>query len=295
MLETIIGILKDTTIDSLKILPFLFLSYLLVEYIEHKSSDKIEKVLSKSGKYSKFLGAFLGILPQCGFSTVAATLFSNRVITIGTLISVFIATSDEMIPIFISYPKRSKELIIILIIKLIIAIISGTIVDLIFKHKKENSTNSKDDETHEMYEHIHENCKNCDCEHGILKSSIKHTINIFVFLYIISFAINLFVQLIGIDTFRKIIFSGSILQPFIASIIGLIPNCAASVLLTKLYLDSSISLGSIIAGLSTGAGVGGIVLFKTNKNIKENIKIVSLVYIIGVISGIIIDLVMRLM
>ena len=168
-----IDIIIDTLIDSIKILPFLFISYLLIEFIEHKSSNRIEKVLSNSGKYSKIFGSVLGILPQCGFSAVAANLFSSRVITIGTLVAVFLATSDEAIPILLTYPDRIKDLFIIIGIKLIIAIIFGTIIDLIFKHKISNT---------EMHEHMHEMCKDCDCEHGILKSSLHHTLNIFVFL-----------------------------------------------------------------------------------------------------------------
>ena len=208
----------------------------------------------------------------------------------GTLIAVFLATSDEAIPIMLTYPERSKDLIIILVIKFIIAVLFGTIIDTIFKNK--NKTN---DTTKEMHEHIHDTCKKCDCEHGILKSSIYHTLNIFLFLIIISFVINIIIHYIGMDTFEKFILSGSIFQPFIASIIGLIPNCASSVLLTKLFIDGSISLGSIIAGLSTGAGVGSIILFKTNKNIKENFKILGLVYIIGVFCGIIIDLIIKIL
>lgn len=285
-----LDIITDTILDSIKILPFLFLSYLLIEYIEHKSSQKLQKALSTSGKYSKVAGSLLGILPQCGFSAVAANLFSGRLITIGTLISVFLSTSDELIPIMISHPEMTKDLVIILIFKLLIAIIAGSVIDGILNKKKKKE--SKYDE-HEMHEHIHEMCKDCDCEHGILKSTIHHTLNIFFFLLIITFGINLIVEFIGEENFSKVILSGSILQPFVASIIGLIPNCAASVLLSTLYIDGSLSLGSIIAGLSTGAGVGSIILFKTNKNIKENLKILGLVYIIGAVCGIIIDIVLR--
>ena len=283
-----IEIITETLIDSIKILPFLFISYLIIEFIEHKSSQKLQKSLSDSSKYSKIVGAALGIIPQCGFSAIAANLFSNRVITMGTLIAVFLATSDEAIPIMLTYPERTKDLIIILLIKFVIAILFGTIIDKIFKNKSNNTTK-------EMNEHIHDTCKNCDCEHGILKSSIYHTLNIFLFLVIISFAINLLIKYIGMDTFEKFILSGSIFQPFIASIIGLIPNCASSVLLTKLFIDGSISLGSIIAGLSTGAGVGSIILFKSNKNMKENFKILGLVYIIGVFCGIVIDLIIKIL
>lgn len=285
-----LDIITETIVDSIKILPFLFLSYLLIEYIEHKSSQKLQKALSTSGKYSKVAGGLLGILPQCGFSAVAANLFSGRLITIGTLISVFLATSDELIPIMISHPEMTKDLVIILIVKLLIAIIAGSIIDGVLNKRKKKE--SKYDE-HEMHEHVHEICKDCDCEHGMIKSTIRHTLSIFFFLLIITFGINLIVEFIGEENFSKIILSGSIFQPFVASIIGLIPNCAASVLLSSLYIEGTLSLGSIIAGLSTGAGVGSIILFKTNKNIKENLKILGLVYIIGAVCGIIIDIVLR--
>lgn len=286
-----IDIITETLIDSIKILPFLFLSYLLIEYIEHKSSHKLEKALSASGKYSKVVGSILGIIPQCGFSAVAANLFSSRVITIGTLVAVFLATSDEAIPILLTYPEKSKDLIMILVIKFIIAVVAGTIIDAILNLKKNKEAKFDNDE---MHTHMHDICKDCDCDHGLLKSSIKHTLSIFLFLLVITFIINIAVELIGDENFSKIILSGSILQPFVASIIGLIPNCAASVLLSKLYVDGALSLGSIIAGLSTGAGVGGIILFKTNKNLKENLSILGLVYLIGAFCGIFIDLIMRI-
>ena len=284
MLDVII----DTLIDSIKILPFLFVSYLIIEFIEHKSSKKIEKVLSTSGKYSKVAGSLLGIIPQCGFSAVAANLFSSRVITMGTLVAVFLATSDEAIPIILTYPQKSKDLILILIIKFVIAVVFGTLVDLIFKKAHTHITSE------EVHEHAHDMCKNCDCEHGILKSSLYHTLNIFIFLVLISLGINIIIELIGINTFEKFILSGSILQPFITSIIGLIPNCASSVLLSKLFASGSISLGAVISGLSTGAGVGSIILFKSNKNIKENLQILGILYVVGVICGISIDIIMRL-
>ncbi len=284
MLDVII----DTLIDSIKILPFLFISYLIIEFIEHKSSKKIEKVLSTSGKYSKVAGSLLGIIPQCGFSAVAANLFSSRVITMGTLIAVFLATSDEAIPIILTYPQKSKDLILILIIKFVIAVVFGTLVDLIFKKAHTHITSE------EVHEHAHDMCKNCDCEHGILKSSLYHTLNIFIFLVLISLGINIIIELIGINTFERFILSGSILQPFITSIIGLIPNCASSVLLSKLFANGSISLGAVISGLSTGAGVGSIILFKSNKNIKENLQILGVLYVVGVVCGILIDIIMRL-
>ena len=287
--ELLIHAFMHAFVDALKVLPLLFLSYLLIEYIEHKASQKLEKALSTSGKYSKVAGAILGIIPQCGFSAIAATLFSNRVITIGTLVAVFLATSDEAIPMLLAHPEKSKDLILILIIKFIIAVVFGTIIDMIFNKKASDKEKAED-----MHKHIDETCKDCDCEHGIFKSSLRHTFNTFVFLLAISFALTFVIEAIGEETFEKFILSGSILQPFITSIIGLIPNCFSSVLLARLYVEGSISLGAIISGLSTGAGVGSIILLKTNKNLKENVTILGLVYIIGVFCGILIDLVMRL-
>ena len=207
----------------------------------------------------------------------------------GTLVAVFLATSDEAIPVILTYPEKSKDLLLILGIKFIIAIIFGTLVDMIFTKKHTAEENS-----HDMHEHMHDMCKDCDCEHGILKSSIKHTIQIFLFLLVFSIIIGGFVEFIGEERFSKIILSGSIFQPFVTSIIGLIPNCASSILLSKLYVEGAISLGAIISGLSTGAGVGGILLIKTNKNMKENLKILGLVYFIGAFCGIIVDVISRI-
>lgn len=289
IVELLIHALVHASVDALKVLPLLFLSYLLIEYIEHKASEKLEKALSTSGKYSKVAGAILGIIPQCGFSAIAATLFSNRVISIGTLVAVFLATSDEAIPMLLAHPEKSKDLILILIIKFIIAVVFGTIIDMVFNKKASDKEKLED-----MHKHMDETCKDCDCEHnGILKSSIKHTLSTFIFLLVISIMLTLLIEIIGEATFERFILSGSLLQPFITSIIGLIPNCFSSVLLARLYVEGSISLGAIISGLSTGAGVGGLILLKTNKNIKENMKILGLVYIIGVFCGIFVDLIMR--
>ena len=281
-----VDIILDTLIDSVKLLPFLFLSYLLIEYIEHRSSQKIEKALSKSGKYGPAVGALLGCFPQCGFSVTASNLFSGRVITLGTLIAVFLATSDEAIPVLLSHPNSWGEIIKLLIFKLIIGMIAGFVIDLILRKKhKEQLTE------HIAHEHIHDMCKHCDCEHGILKSTLKHTFSIFLFILIVSFILNVTISLIGEENLSKVLMSDSIFQPLIASLIGLIPNCASSVLLTELYLAGKISFASIIAGLSTGGGLGIVILFKTNKNMKENFKILGLLYGIGTLSGIILEVI----
>ena len=279
-----IDILLDAIIDTAKILPFLFITYLIMEYIEHKMSEKSKTTIKKAGKWGPLLGSAVGIIPQCGFSASATNLFSARVISIGTLIAVYLSTSDEMIPIFISEKVPVLTLIKILAIKFIIGIIFGFIIDLISRRQNKEKQEEK---IQEICEHEH-----CHCEkNGILKSAIKHTISILIYIFVITFIINCIVEWVGEDNIATFVGNHAILGPAISSLIGLIPNCAASVILTNLYIQNIISGASLIAGLLTGAGVGLIILFRTNKNIKENIAIVGLLYIIGVFSGIILQLI----
>lgn len=281
-------VIEETLIDALKLLPFLFITYLVMEYIEHKISAKTKETIKRSGKLGPLIGSFLGIFPQCGFSVSATNLYSARVISLGTLISIYLTTSDEMLPILISENVSTNISIKILLIKLVIGIIAGFIIDFIIKFmsKKDDKNNLKQNVIEDICKHDH-----CHCENGILVSSVKHTLNILIFIVIITFIINTIIFFIGEDTISNFISNSQILGPIIAGLIGLIPNCASSVILTKLYLANVISVGSMIAGLLVGAGVGLAVLFKTNKHIKENIKIVFLLYLIGVISGIILELV----
>ena len=278
-----IEIIEETLIDSIKLLPFLFITYLIMEYTEHKMGEKSKKTIQKSGKWGPFFGSILGIFPQCGFSVSATNLYAGRVITLGTLIAVYLSTSDEMLPIFISEAVSP----IIILKKLIIGMIAGFIIDVVIHMFRKNK---KDDLEEIEIEHVcqEEHC-HCD-EKGILKSSVKHTISIFIYIVIITFIINIIVHLVGEDTIASWILNKPILGPVISALIGLIPNCAASVVLTNLYLENVISVGSMIAGLLTGAGVGLMVLFKTNHDWKENLKIVGLLYLIGVISGVVLQL-----
>ena len=291
-------IIEDTLIDAIKLLPFLFITYLIMEYIEHKMGHKTKQAIKKSGKWGPIIGSILGVFPQCGFSVSATNLYAGRVITLGTLIAVYLSTSDEMLPIFISEAVSPIIILKILGIKLIIGMIAGTIIDLfahiiknkIIKNKKIETTveeENDEDEIGHMCEEDHCHCN----ESGILKSAIHHTLSILVFIIIITFIINTVVHFVGEETIASWILNKPVIGPIIASLIGLIPNCAASVIITNMYLENVISLGSMISGLLTGAGVGLAVLLKTNNKIKENIGIITLLYAIGVISGIIIDLV----
>lgn len=303
-----LDVVQDTIIDAVKLLPFLFVTYLIMEYIEHKMGEKSKKAIKKSGKWGPIIGGLLGAFPQCGFSVSATNLYAGRVITLGTLIAVYLSTSDEMVPIFISEAVSPVVIFKILLIKIVIGMASGIVIDFAIRliqkgpktiYKKTNnnkanaleSNNLKNQIDEEEIEHICEE-EHCHCnENGIWKSALSHTLNIFGFILLITFIINLAVYFVGEETIASLVLNKPAIGPIISSLIGLIPNCAASVIITNMYLNNVISLGSMISGLLTGAGVGLAVLFKTNKDkLKENLKIVLLIYIIGAISGIIIDL-----
>lgn len=277
-----IDILVDAILDSVKLLPFLFVTYLMMEYIEHKTKDKTKETVKKSGKYGPFIGSILGIFPQCGFSVSATNLYAGRVITLGTLIAVYLSTSDEMLPIFLSEAVPISTILMILGIKLVVGMIAGFMIDFVIrlKHKEE-----EEEKIIDICEKEH-----CHCEHGIIKSAFKHTLNIFIFILLITIIINIAMEWMGEEQIREILQNQPILGPVIVGFIGLIPNCASSVILTKMYLENIISLATVISGLLVGAGVGLAVLFKMNKGLKQNIKIVTLLYVIGVVTGIIIEL-----
>lgn len=270
----------DGLIDTLKLLPYLFVTFLLLEWLEHKLSKKNQKILQKNQKYGPLIGSFLGALPQCGFSTMAASLFSSKIITMGTLISVFLATSDEMLPIMISEKINALEILKIIGFKVIVALIVGILIDLLFQTKKPK------EDIHHLCEKDH-----CDCDHdGIFLSSIKHTIKIVLFILIANVGINLIIHWVGEETLKNLLLNNNIITYFIASLIGLIPNCASSVIMTELYISSFISLGTLLSGLLTGSGLGILILLKSNDNPKENIKIISIIYIVGAIVGLLVDI-----
>lgn len=277
-----IDIILDTLIDSLKLLPFLFIAFLIIELIEHKLNKQTKKLVSKSGKVGPLIGSLLGLFPQCGFSVMATNLYVTRIITLGTLISIYLATSDEMLPIMLSQKIAFIEIVKLLGIKFICGIIWGFIIDLLLnkKSKKENIN----------YEICNEDHCNCH-EEGVIKSTLIHTFKTLLFIMLVSFLLNMLLHFIGEDSLSKLFLKNSIFGPFISSLIGLIPNCGSSIVITELYLNGAISLGSAMAGLLTGSGVALLVLFKENKDIKENVTILSLLYGLGVISGIIIELI----
>lgn len=277
-------IIEDTLIDSIKLIPFLFITYLIMEYIEHKTKDKTKEAIKKSGKFGPLIGGVLGIVPQCGFSVSATNLYAARVITLGTLIAVYLSTSDEMLPIFISEAVPVTTILKILGVKLLIGVVAGFIIDFVIGLV--NKGKQEEEKIIDLCEKEH-----CHCEKGIVKSALKHTINIFIFILLFTFILNVIIYLIGEETIAGFLRNQPVFGPVIAGIIGLIPNCASSVLLTQMYLENVISAATMISGLLVGAGVGLAVLFKTNKGIKQNLKITALLYVIGVLSGILIELI----
>lgn len=281
----ILDALLDTLLDSVKLLPFLFLTYLLMEYVEHKMGAKAQGLLKSSGKTGPLWGAVLGMMPQCGFSAAASSLYAGRIITMGTLIAIFLSTSDEMLPVLISEAVPYQLILKILLIKVIIGMVAGFIIDFVCSRR--NKGKKIEIDVHHFCEHGH-----CHCGKGILKPALNHTIKIFVFILLISAVLNIAIGLMGTEVLAEFVLNKPVIGELLAGLIGLIPNCAASVVITQLYLDGVLQIGTMMAGLLVGAGVGLLVLFRVNDNKKENIKIVGLLYGIGVVAGIIINAIM---
>lgn len=277
-------IILDGVLDALKALPFLFGAYLLIEFLEHKAGDKLSGTLQKMGRFGPVGGAVLGCVPQCGFSVAASNLYAGRLVTAGTLIAVFLSTSDQAVPILLTHPEQIGLILKLLLIKIILAVIAGFAVDLMIKLFKKNTYNSKNAPCEEI-------CADCDCEHnGIVKSAFHHTVGIFIFILIINLVMNTIMTVVGEDAISSALMQIKWLQPIIAGIVGLIPNCAVSVVITELYLQGGLTFGSLVAGLSTGAGLGIVVLFKTNKHTKQNVFITLTTLGFGILAGFVVDI-----
>ena len=324
---------EHTLEDSILVILVLFFTYLAMEYLEHRAGDKLQQVVEKAGRLGPVIGAAVGVVPQCGFSAAASNLYAGRVITMGTLIAIYLSTSDEMLPVMISAKAPASLILSILAIKVAVGIIAGFMVDLAFgqgqgEHKdhgghKDHAAHNgheshetheghesheaheghesheahgghKDHVAHNGHEHhtrIHEMCEqeHCDCEKGILHSAVKHTVHVGIFLLFITFALNFLLEIVGEDVLSALLLDRPIAGPVIAGIVGLIPNCAASVAITELYLGGMLGLGSMLSGLLVGAGVGLLVLFRVNRHTTENLKITGILYCVGVFAGIVIE------
>ena len=276
-------VLLDGVLDTLKVIPFLFLTYLLMEFIEHRASSRTFSILSKSGSFGPAIGGVLGVLPQCAFSAMAANLYTGRVITLGTLFAAFLSTSDEMLPMMISENVSAGYILPILAYKLGVAIFAGFAIDLVLsiRGKKKEDIN---------IDQICEN-DNCHCERGIFHSAIHHTLTITAFIFVTTLIINLLIYFVGAERLGEAMGNIPVISHLISAIIGLIPGCAISVALTSLGLHGIISTGTMLAGLFSGAGIGILILLRLNKRRRENLIIAALLVAIGFVFGMIADLV----
>lgn len=272
---------EHTLQESILIILVLFVTYLVMEWLEHHTGNKIQKAVQKAGSLGPVIGALVGAVPQCGFSAAASNLYAGRLISMGTLIAIYLSTSDEMLPVMISAHAPAEMIGGVLLTKIIVGMAAGFVIDFIFRNKKDN------------HDHIHELCEeeHCHCESGVLRPALKHTVQVGLFILLISFVLNLVLALLGEDVLAEFLLNRPVLGPVLAGLVGLVPNCAASVVITELFMEGVIGAGAMMAGLLVGAGVGLLVLFRVNHHRLENFKIVGLLYFVGVFVGIVIELI----
>ncbi|MBO5573550.1 MAG: arsenic efflux protein [Clostridium sp.] len=287
MTEVFADALMDAAVDTVKLIPFLFITYLVMEYLEDKAGDRTTEMLAKVGRFGPLFGGAAGILPQCGFSAAAASLYSGGVITAGTLLAVFLSTSDEMLPIFISKAVAADTIARILVCKAVLGAVTGLFLDflLLYVFRRRGSGLR----IHELCEQEHCGCEGEE-EGGILKPALTHTFHITLFIFLITFVISFLVGLAGEETMSSFLTGKPVLGVFLAGIIGLIPNCAASVMITELYLRGLLGTGQMMTGLLVGAGVGLLVLFRTNRRMRDNLSLLGVLYASGVFWGLLIEL-----
>ncbi len=297
----IVTIILDTLVDGLKMLPLLFVAYLVIEIIEHKAMDKLRAAFSSKGA-GVLSGALLGLFPQCGFSVAAANLYSEKLIGAGALVAVFISTSDEALPVILSAPETAKYFVPLLLIKLLGGIAAGFLLDFILSHVKprhHHDEHEHEEHYHEGHHHgehthahgVHHHCAHCDSNRGIIKNSLIRTGSTLCFILLTVFVFDTAVALIGQSRIEHALEAVSILQPLIAALIGLVPSCAVSVILAGLFCEGVISFGALAAGLCAGAGAGVAVLFKSNKRIKNSFFILVYVWLFSAALGTVISLI----
>ena len=277
--------LLHTFEDTIKVVPFLFLTYLLMEFLEHKANGAPERWLRGSGKVGPLVGGALGVLPQCGFSAAATGFYTGRMITTGTLIAVYLSTSDEMLPILISSGAPVPTVLKLLGTKLVIGIAAGFAIDGVMRILCRGKKQEQEPQIEELCER-----ENCDCGDRFVLSALKHTAYITIFLLLFTFALNLVIEAVGEENIQSVVLGRPVLGSVLAALVGLIPNCASSVALTSLFVDGVLSSGALLSGLMVNAGVGLAILFRNNRPVKDSFRIVGILFGISVICGILIDL-----
>lgn len=315
-MELLVDVLADSVIDTLKLIPFLFVTYLAMEALEHAASHKIQETVEHAGALGPVVGSALGALPQCGFSAMAATLFSGRVVTMGTLVAVILSTSDEMIPVFVAHQANAGRMFAIIGVKVAYGLVAGLALDAALRllHREGDGHTH----IHELCEREHCHCEDIDedeegaggdehdglqadtatpahghahgCAHhhgawGIVRSALVHTVQVTAFIFLITFAFGLVVEGMGEDAIGALLADHPVRATFLAAVVGLIPNCGASVAITELFLDGTLASGPMIAGLLSSGGVGLLVLWRTNSDLRQNTVITVLVYGLSVLAG----------
>ncbi len=286
------NILIEALVDTSKLVPLLLVIYFLIAFLEYRFGHRMESFVARFYTIGPLVGALVGCLPQCGFSVVAATLYVKRLTSVGTVLAVFLSTSDEAVPVLLSMPEKAGMVGTLVILKVIIAIIGGFGVDLFL-----NRRNTKKQFTHERDCVIQEH-SGC-CSHALSDKPhkfqtlfihpLKHTLKIFMYLFTLAVILSFVIQAFGEERIGMVLLNGTIFQPVLAAFIGLIPNCFASVLLAELFVKGSIGFGAMVAGLCAGAGLGLFVLFKENKSLKDTLTVIGLLLIISITSGILIQ------
>ena len=283
-LEIIEHVLEHSISDSITLIPFLFVTYLLMEYLEHKTGEKTTKLIRRAGKTGPVWGGILGVLPQCGFSASASSLYAGRLITVGTLLAIYLSTSDEMLPILISEQVAPGLIGKILFMKALMGIITGLAVDQILVRIFRRP--EKEADIHSICEHEH-----CHCEEGgIVRSAVLHTLQIMVYIFLITVILNLAIEGIGEERLSELMLDVPVIGQMVAALVGLIPNCASSVVITRLYVEGLLGGGAMISGLLVNAGVGVLILFRQHRNLKKNLQILASLYSAVVLWGILVQL-----
>lgn len=278
ILETLLDVLLDALLDTAKLLPFLFFTYLLMEFLEHKAGEKVKSTVSRAGRVGPLAGAALGLLPQCGFSGAIAGLYAGRVVTVGTVLAVFLATSDELIAVALGEGVALTRLLTVLAVKFTVALCVGFAADLLLHRRRAE-------------EHIVDLCEqeHCHCERGVWRSALHHTLHITLFVLLINLALGAALAFIGAERIGAWLGAVPVLSSLFAALVGLVPNCAASVFLATLWARGLLSGGAMLAGLLPGAGAGLLVLFRTNRHPKENLLLTAVIFATGVLLGTLFD------
>ena len=281
-----LDVFKDSALDCVKMLPFLFLAFYLLEVVEQHASDRMTVMLGRSGGFGPLIGSLLGSVPQCGFSIMASDFFASGVISMGTLLAVYLSTSDEAIIILLTDPEHAKDILFLVLTKIIIGTVGGYIVLFV-----ERRFFGRNPEKARKAAEIIRRRTGSDAHavkpgfRDLLIPAWNHTKEVFVYLFIFTFLIGFMMEAFGNSVIESVFLSGSAFQPLVASVIGLIPNCAASIMLTQLYMDGVLSFGSAVAGLCSSAGLGLLVLFRMNRSMKENITVLAFLVVIAVTAG----------